>query len=181
MRWHLLILLALSGLAFAPTTRQLSRGTPIFELGWARTQVDSALAARDVKALSVGNDFITTPGETRGVEYVEYKFVPTAHGSPLLWRVTYGYRVPYDREAFESAKGTLVGDLGSPDEEHRSNVKAGDVVDKLTWADAATVVQLGARWTERQDPGADRMLVTWIDRRLQKMASVQQKKSLKKK
>jgi hypothetical protein len=103
-----------------------------------------------------------------------------AHSSPLLWKVTYGYRVPYGRDVFEGAKGTLIGDLGAPDEEHRSDVQAGDLVDKLTWADAATIVQLGARWPERQDEGADRMLVTWVDRRLQKMASVQIKKTKKK-
>jgi hypothetical protein len=181
MRWQLLLLLALSGLAFAPATPSLPRGTPIFTLGWARTQVDSALAARSVEALTAGIDFITTPGETPEVEYIEYSFVPVAHGSPLLWKVTYGYRVPYGQEVFEGAKGTLIGDLGQPDEEHHADVKGGDLVDKLTWADASTVVQLGARWPEHQDEGADRMLVTWVDRRLQKMASVKNKKAANKK
>jgi|KBSSwiStaDraftv2_1062776.scaffolds.fasta_scaffold269350_2 hypothetical protein len=179
MRWQLLVLLALSGLAFAPASQPLARGNLAFTLGWARTQVDSALASRNVEVISAGNDFISTPGETPEVEYVEYSFVPMAHRGALLWKVTFGYRLPSDREVFEGAKGTLLGDLGAPQEEHHADVPSGDFEDKLTWADASTVVQLGARWSQRQD-ASDRMLVTWIDRRLQKLASVRVNKDKKK-
>lgn len=170
-RWLLLLLLGCSGLAFAVTTT-LPRGDDRFRLGWSRDQVDSALTARGVETQTTGNDFITTAGETPGVEYVEYQFVPAPHTSGFLWKVTYGYRVPYDHKVFEGARGTLVADLGSPSDEHRSNPEAGDVVDKLTWVDALTSVQLAARWTEHQDASADRMLVTWIDRKLQKEVTV---------
>ncbi|TMQ71931.1 MAG: hypothetical protein E6K80_04105 [Candidatus Eisenbacteria bacterium] len=181
MRRLLLVFLALSGLAFAPASISLPRGNADFRLGWARSQVDSALAARGVTPQTAGADFITTSGETPEVEYVEYSFLPAPFGSPLLWRVIYGYRVPYDHTAFESARGTLLGDLGQPNDEHHADPENGDVVDKLTWVDALTSVQLGARWTERQDPGADRMLVTWIDRKLQKVISVVIKKRGEKK
>jgi hypothetical protein len=180
MRLFLLALLALSGLAFAPAGT-VPRGNDIFHLGWSRAQVDSSLAERGIEAQTSGNDFLVTAGQSPEIEYVEYKFLPAPHGTPLLWRVTYAYRVPYDRDVFEGARGTLVGDLGQPSEEHRSDPKAGDVVDKLTWADAMTIVSLGARWPEIQDPTADRMLVTWIDRRLQRMVSVQIRKRGEKK
>jgi hypothetical protein len=180
MRWLSLLLLALSGLAFTPPASQLPRGDDRFQLGWTRDQVDSALAARNVETQTAGNDFITTAGEIADIEYIQYSFFPSPHGSAFLWKVTYGYRVPYDHEVYEAARGTLLGDLGPPDEEHKADPEKGDFVDKLTWADAATIVQLGARWTERQDPGADRMLVTWIDRRLQKLTSVQIHKKTKK-
>jgi len=180
MRWQLLALLALSGLAFAPANQQpLPRGNLAFSLGWARTQVDSALASRNAEVISAGSDFISTTGETPDVEYVEYSFVPMAHRGALLWKVTYGYRIPTNREMFEGAKGTLLGDLGPPQDEHHADVASGDFEDKLTWADASTVVQLGARWTGRQD-NSDRMLVTWVDRRLQKLASIRQKSEKKK-
>ncbi|HET9325439.1 MAG TPA: hypothetical protein VFQ05_01575 [Candidatus Eisenbacteria bacterium] len=174
MRWQLLILLALSGLAFAPATQTLPRGTLAFTLGWARSQVDSALADRGVEPISAGSDFITTPGESPEVEFIEYSFVPMAHRGALLWKVTYGYRVPSDRQVFEGARGTLVGQFGAPHEEHKADVKAGNFEEKLLWVDGLTAVQLGARWTERQDT-ADRMMVTWVDRKLQKQASVQVK------
>jgi hypothetical protein len=173
MRPFLLALLALSGLAFAPPHSTLPRGNDVFTLGWSRAQVDSSLAEHGVRPLSGGNDFLTAPGSSPDLEFVEFKFVPAPHGTPLLYKVTYGYRVPYGRDVFESARGTLVADLGAPSEEHRSNPDAGDVVDKITWADPATIVQLGARWTLIQDPAADRMMVTWVDRRLQRVASVQ--------
>jgi len=39
-----------------------------------------------------------------------------------------------------------------------------------------TAVQLGARWTGAPDPNADRMMVTWVDRRLQKLVEARRKK-----
>lgn|SRR5262245_20462015 len=172
MRWLSLLLLALSGLAFSPATASMPRGNERFQLGWTRDQVDSALTARGIESRTSGVDFITTPGEEPEVEYIQYSFVPTAHGPGLLWKVVWGYRVPYDRQVFDGARGTLMGDLGQPDDEHRSDLQKGDVVDRLTWADGLTIVQLGARWSEPQDARVDRMLVTWIDRQLQKQAEV---------
>ena len=176
MRWPLLVLLALCAVAFSTPDATLPRGNERFHLGWARFQVDSALAARGVERLSAGGDFITTPGESPEVEYVEYSFAPSPHGTGFLWKVTFGYRVPYDRVVFDGARGTLVTDLGPPAEEHLSDPKNGDLLDNLTWADARTVVHLGARWSEHQDEGADRMLVTWIDRQLQKRVDSQIRK-----
>jgi len=181
MRWHLLALLALSGLAFAYPATSLPRGTDRFQLGWARFQVDSALAARGIERSSAGADFIVTPGESPDVEFVQYSFVPSPGGIGFLWKVTTGYRVPYDHDSFEGVRGQLVSDLGPPSEEHRADVAAGDLADRLLWADARTSVQLGARWSPVQDPRADRMLITWIDRQLQKRVEVQLRKRTEKK
>src|SRR5262249_53943929 len=181
MRWLVLLLLALSGLAFSPPTTTLPRGNERFHLGWTRDEVDSAVSARGLQPLTSGVDFITTPGEEPEVEYIEYSFVPQAHGPGLLWKVVWGYRVPYDRQMFDGARGTLVGDLGPPADEHQPDPKNGDFVEQLTWADALTTVQLGARWSERQDARVDRMLVTWIDRQLQKKAAVKTREQVKSK
>lgn len=177
MRWPLLALIAFSGLAFTPPTPELPRGTRDFRLGWANFQVDSALDARGAEILSTGFDFITTAGESPEIEYVLYSFATTPQGPSFLWKVTVAYRVPYSHEDFEGVLEALRSDLGPPADEHRAAPKAGDLEDRITWVDVRTAVQLGARWHEPQDERADRMLVTWTDRKLQKAVEKQRRKS----
>lgn len=176
MRWPLLALLALSGLAFTPAPQSLPRGTQDFRLGWAYFQVDSALAAREAEVISTGRDFITAGGEIDGVEYVLYSFFASPQGPTFLWKVTIAYRTPYGRPEFQAVRDALLADLGPPADEHRADPKAGDLEERITWVDPRTAVQLGARWPEIQDARVDRMMVTWTDRRLQKLIEVQRRK-----
>ena len=180
MRWPLLALLALCGMAFAPSRSALPRGDDNFQLGWTTTRVDSALGARGVPVLSRGYDFLTAAGERPEIEFVQYAFAPKPHGPSLLWKVTVAYRVPYTLEQFESVRGGLTGLLGAPDEERLADPEAGNLMSKITWVDSRSAVQLGARWPEIQDPRADRMIVTWTDRRLQKQVEVQRRANGKK-
>jgi hypothetical protein len=177
MRWPLLALLALAGLAFTPATTALPRGTQDFRLGWAYFQVDSALGARGAGVISHGPDYITAAGERPGVEYVLYSFVSTPQGPSFLWKVTVAYQVPYGRAEFDAVRDALLADLGPPADEHRTQPEAGDLEERITWVDLRTAVQLGARWSEIQDARADRMMVTWTDRRLQKLVEVQRRKT----
>ena len=56
-----------------------------------------------------------------------------------------------------------------------------DGLHKVTWVDVRTAVQLAARWPERPDPRADRMLLVWTDRQLQKLVEAQALRKPKKK
>ena len=104
-----------------------------------------------------------------------YSFATTPLGPSFLWKVTVAYRVPYGRDRFETLRDALVGNLGRPGEVHASDPKAGSFDDRVTWADERTAVQLGARWNDPQDPRVDRMILTWTDRRLQKLVEVQRR------
>jgi hypothetical protein len=176
MRWLLLALLILSGLALAPPAQTLPRGTERFRLGWAAFQMDSALRAREVETLSRGHDFLTTMGEEPSVEYVQYSLTTSPLGPSFVWKVTVAYRVPYTRAEFDSLSEVLIAGLGTPAQRQTPDFSAGLTEEKLTWVDALTSVQLGARWNVPQDPRADRMIVTWTDRRLQKVVEVQRRK-----
>jgi len=169
-----MIFLALfSTVAFASPAATLPRGDDRFQLGWSMTQVDSALAANGIEVVSRGFDFITAAG-TPGAEYVEYRFAITPDWPSRLWRVTTVYPAPYKRQDFDGVRGTLEGLLGEPNDVRPP--KGGDLEERVSWVDALTSVQLGARWTEPQDPKVDRMVVTWVDRKLQKAVETQRKK-----
>jgi hypothetical protein len=172
----LLALVILSGIAFATPGATLPRGDDRFQLGWTMTEVDSTLSEQGTEILSRGFDFITAAGEAPGVEFVEYRFATTPDWPSRLWKVTTAYAAPYSRQEFEGVRGTLETVLGSPSEEKRPNAKAGDPVERVSWVDQLTAVQLGARWTEPQDPQVDRMIVTWTDRKLQKQVEVERRK-----
>jgi hypothetical protein len=176
MRPALLAGLAWLALASPVRATPLPRGTDDFRLAWSASQVDSALDARGVEVLSRGFDFVTTAGEQADVEYVQYSFATTPQGPSFLWKVTVAYRVPYGRDRFESLRDGMIGNFGRPGEVHASDPDAGNFEDRVTWADERTAVQLGARWKEPQDPKVDRMIVTWTDRRLQKLVEVQRRK-----
>jgi len=169
----LVMLVALAGSAAA--AGDLPRGTDQFQLGTSRTEVNGSLAARGVAILSGGATHLTAAGDSPLVEFEQYDFTPSAVGEGLLWRVTVAYRVPYSRADFDSLRGALVKDLGEP--AGNDEIPAGDpeAVHKMTWVDVMTSVQLAARWPERPDPRADRMLVVWTDRRLQKVVEAQRR------
>lgn len=162
-----------STVAFASPAATLPRGDDRFQLGWSMTQVDSTLSSNGVEILSRGFDFITAAGAP-GVEYVEYRFSITPDWPSRLWRVTTVYPAPYQRQDFDGVRGTLEGLLGEPNEVKPA--KTGDPEERVSWVDALTAVQLGARWTEPQDPKVDRMVVTWTDRKLQKAVENQRRK-----
>jgi hypothetical protein len=171
-----LIFVALfSTLAFATPAATLPRGDDQFQLGWSMTEVDSALAANGVEILWRGFDFITAAGSPRA-EFVEYRFAVTPDWPSLLWRVTTAYPAPYRREDFDGVRGTLEGLLGTPSDVKHPTPKSGDPEERVSWVDPLTSVQLGARWTEPQDPKVDRMVVTWTDRKLQKVVETQRRK-----
>jgi hypothetical protein len=171
----LIVLALFSTVAFASPAATLPRGDDRFELGWSMTQVDSALSANGVEILSRGFDYITAAGSP-GAQFVEYRFATTPDWPSRLWKVTTAYPAPYKRQDFEGVRGTLEGLLGEPSEVKHPSVKAGDPEERVSWVDALTAVELGARWTEPQDPVVDRMVVTWTDRKLQKQIEIQRKK-----
>ena len=179
MRWILLCLLIAATAASA--SQPLPRGTLDFQLAFSRSQVDSALAARGVQVISSGPTHVSCDGASPSVEFEQYEFAPTAGGEAHLWRVTVAYRVPYVRADFDSLERALVGDLGPPSEKNEPAASDLDGVHKVSWVDSRTAVQLAARWPERPDPRADRMLLVWTDRRLQKLVDAERRQKPKSK
>jgi len=177
MRWPLPLLLALSGLGFASVEHSLPRGNDSFRLAMDRAQVDSAVAARGVRVLSAGNDYLACVPHDPTVEFEQYAFVPSPQGPGYLWRVTIAYRVPYRRAVFDSLRQALARHLGEPAEDVAP--RDSTEVHRATWVDPMTSVQLAARWPEHPDPRSDRMLVTWTDRRLQKLVEAKRMKERK--
>src|SRR5215831_643210 len=171
----LIVLALFSTVAFATPATPLPRGDDQFQLGMSMTQIDSTLSANNVEILSRGFDYITAAGPP-GVDFVEYRFAITPDWPSRLWRVTTAYPAPYRREDFDGVRGTLEGLLGQPSEVKHPSPKSGDPEERVTWADPLTAVQLGARWVEPQDPQIDRMVVTWTDRKLQKVVETQRRK-----
>lgn len=177
MRWSCLLLLAASGLAFAGAVRPVPRGNDHFRLAMTWAQVDSSVAARGLEVISSSHEHLTCAPSDPAVEFEQYSFLPSAQGPSYLWRVTIAYRVPYRRADFESLRHQLGRALGDPAE-----VVAPDdsgAVHKVTWVDPATAVQLAARWPEHPDPRVDRMMVTWTDRRLQRLVEARRQKDKK--
>jgi hypothetical protein len=181
MRWLSLPLLLLCA-AFTTSTSFLPRGSQDFQLAFTRAQVDSAIAARGTEVISRGPAYIACAGSSSRVEFEQYDFAsPAAGGESHLWRVWIAFRVPYTRGDFDSLETSLKDDLGQPSEVTEPDPSDVAGVHKLTWVDALTSVQLAARWPEHPDPRADRMLVVWTDRRLQKIVEAQRKEKPKSK
>jgi len=180
MRW-LCVSLALGISALAAASTSLPRGNDEFVLGAPRTEVAENVQSRGLEVLSSSPSHIACVGQSRGVEYEQYDFAPMVGGEGRLWRVTIAYRVPYTRADFDSLRNQLVEDLKSdPGQIDEPQANDPDGVHKITWVDAATSVQLAARWPERPDPRADRMLLVWTDRKLQKLVEAQRKGGKKK-
>jgi hypothetical protein len=167
MRALLITLLAVSGLASTGAAAGLPRGDDRFALGMTRDALEKRMAERHVEAISEFNHILATTSDDPAVEYERYRFVPSPHmGQPdVLAEATFGWRVPYERAAFDEAADLLRSRLGDPSDERHSADQ-----DRLAWTDGLVTVQLAARWTPVQDQNADRMLLTWTDLRLRQSA-----------
>lgn len=181
MRWLSIPLLLLVA-ALCSASALLPRGSHDFQLAFTRSQVDSALAARGTEVISRGPSYIACAGRSPEVEFEQYDFASSGGGGEgHLWRVWIAFRVPYTHSDFDSLKTQLEVDLGQPSEVTEPEPSDIAGVHKLTWVDPLTSVQLAARWPEHPDPRADRMLVVWTDRRLQKIVEAQRKEKPKSK
>lgn len=182
----LLAILVGLGLAagHARAAERLARGNHRFWLGMTRAQVDSALTARREAVVSNGVGFLVAAGDDPLTEYVEYRFFRAPHGFESVWRVTIGYRIGASTTEFAAVREDLVRLLGEP---ANDSWNAGDVSPpgssrpptiehSVAWGDGVTGVHLGGRWTEGDHGDANRMKVTWTDRRLQRVVAANARK-----
>lgn len=173
--------LALGILGAGPST-PLPRGNDHFRLGMLRSQVDSAVAARGLSVISNGTAFLVCASDDPRVDYEQYSLFRAPHGTDYLWKVTIGYRFDASAADFAAVREELRRQLGEPTTDTRDADGASSAdgshppAQQAIWADASTAVQLGARWTGAPDPSADRMLVSWTDRRLQRLVEARRKK-----
>ena len=177
MRWSILLTLALSGLAFANAGRSLPRGNDHFRLGMAWAEVDSSISARGLQVTSRSHEHLTCIPDDPAVEFEQYAFLATAQGPSYLWRVTIAYRVPYRRVDYDALRGDLTRNLGEPAEEVAPDDSS--AVHKVTWVDPGVAIQLAGRWPEQPDARVDRMMVTWTDRRMQRLVEARRQKDKK--
>jgi hypothetical protein len=178
-----LLILALSVLTASTTAPSLPRGPEDFRLGISRAQTDSAVAARRLPVISQGNAFLVCGSDDPAVEYEQYSFFQAPHGVTRLWRVTIGYRLGAPREDLDLVLAGLERQLGKPASDTGGvtgrTTASGDPIPpaarNVIWVDPATAVQLGARWGAEHERQADRMMVTWTDRRLQRLVEARRK------
>lgn len=170
------LVLAISVWTVAPP---LPRGNEDFRLGMSRAQVDSAVTARALTVVSSGSAYLVCASDDPAVEYEQYSFFRAPHGMVFLWKVTIGYRLGATREDLDSLLVVMRKSLGDP----ASDTGAGATetgtgigspppppgARQVIWADRSTAVQAGARWSDEAPGPADRMMVTWVDRRLQRL------------
>jgi hypothetical protein len=176
----LILALAVSTTSAPPP---IPRGSEEFQLGMSRAQVDSAIAARKLAVISNGTEFIVSASEDPRVEYEQYSFFTAPHGLTFLWKVTIGYRLDVAAEDFDNVLGELQRKLGEPASDTGSSARRGTLAGapppptarKVIWVDSRTAVQLGGRWGNEQTRKADRMMVTWTDRRLQRLVDARRK------
>lgn len=162
----------------------LPRGNDRFRLGWSRVQVDSAVAARRLAVISDGTAYLVCGSDDPAVEFEQYSFFLPPHGEHTLWKVTLGYRLESSRADLDSVRVRLAARLGAPNADTDANVPPSDgyghrpmpAERQVTWVDPSTSVRLGGRWTEQPDRNADRMLVTWTDRHIQRLMEARRKK-----
>jgi hypothetical protein len=184
MRLLVVLLASILGLSTGASASPLPRGNGDFRLGMARSQVDSAIAARGLTVISNGTAFLVCSSEDPTVEYEQYSFFRAPHGTDFLWKVTIGYRLGASKSDYATARERLRQLLGEPvtdswqagDDESSENSRPTPTSQRAVWADAAVAVQLGARWTDSSDPSADRMMVGWTDRKLQRLVEARRKK-----
>jgi hypothetical protein len=176
-----LLAICTTGSARADT---LARGDKNFWLGMTRAELDSAITARGVNVISDGTAFVACTSDENGVEYEQYAFIQSASGQEFLWRVTIGYRLEATPKNYLDARNQLITSLGTPKSD---SWKQGDdgvngdgtpvaTSQKTVWVDRYTTVQIGGRWTNAPDRGPERMLVSWTDRRFQKVMNARHKK-----
>jgi len=177
MRWSTLLMLALAGLAFASTGRPLPHGNDHFRLAMSWAEVDSIIGARGLEVTSSSHEHLTCVPDDPAVEYEQYAFLASPQGPSYLWRVTIAYRVPYRRADYDALRDALAQDLGDPAEEVAPTDSS--AVHKVTWVDPGVAIQLAGRWPEHPDERVDRMMVTWTDRRLQRLVEARRAKDKK--
>jgi hypothetical protein len=178
------VILALTFLTASATPPPLPRGSDDFRLGMSRAQVDSAVAARKLPVVSSGGVFLVCGSDDPAIEYEHYAFFQAPHGMTFLWRVTIGYRLEASREDLDMVLGDMQRRLGEPASDTGRETRPGTAAGappplaarQVIWADPFTAVQLGGRWSEQPDRAADRMMVTWTDRRLQRLVEARRKK-----
>ena len=177
MRWFALALLALSGLAFAPSASSLPDGDGNFHLGASRAQVDSLISLRGLRVISDQSGFLATTSDDPRVDFEQYVFFSSPAGPSLLWRVTIVYRPDATREEFDAVESELEHALGDPAiEPPLAGTPEGRAAERrVSWGDASVKVQLGARWSPEGDIESNRMRVTWIDSRLQRLIDARRK------
>jgi len=181
---HPVLVLALAAIATGSAALPLPRGNDDFRLGMFRAQVDSAVAARKLPVISSGSAYLVCGSDDPGIEYEQYSFFHAPHGMTFLWKVTLGYRLAASPEDFDMVLAGMRRQLGEPandtGSETRPNTAAGTppplAARQVIWADPLTAVQLGARWGGEHEREADRMMVTWTDRRLQRLVDARRKK-----
>lgn len=180
----LTLLLSLVLSAGGPSPTSLPRGSERFRLGMVRAQVDSAVAARRLDVITDDTAYLVCGSDDPAIEYEQYSFFLPPHGEPTLWKVTLGYRLEYTRADLDSVRVRLTARLGTPSSDSDDNVPPADVYGnrpmpaerQVLWVDDATSVRLGGRWNAEPDRNADRMLVTWTDRRTQRLIEARRKK-----
>jgi hypothetical protein len=177
------VVLALGILGAGPTA-PLPRGNDHFRLGMSRTQVDSAVAARVLSVISNSTAYLVCASDDPTVEYEQYSFFRAPHGMDFLWKATIGYRLTASMADYAAVREDLrrllgepatdisdAGDASSPDDSRPVTT-----THQAVWADVSTAVQLGARWAGSPGRNADRMMVSWTDRRLQRLVEARRKK-----
>jgi hypothetical protein len=179
------IVLALAlGVFAAGSAPPLPSGNGHFRLGMSRAQVDSAVSSRGMEVISGGLTFLACRSDDPAVEYEQYSFFPMPHGMLILWKVTIGYRLDASAADFAAARDELKRLLGKPasdswaarDDEAPKEDRPGPSAGQAIWADPLTTVQLGARWSTAPDRNAERMMLTWTDRRLQRLVEARRKR-----
>ncbi len=177
-------MLLLAVLTAASAAPPLPRGNDDFRLGMFRAQVDSAVAARKLPVISSGSAYLVCASDDTAVEYEQYSFFQAPHGLTFLWKVTIGYRLATSSEDLDMVLDEMRRQLGDPSSDTggaaEPNTVAGTppplAARSVIWADPLTAVQLGARWGGEHERKADRMMVTWTDRRLQRLVDARRKK-----
>lgn len=173
MRSLALALLLLSGLLFLPSAGPMPRGTDEFTLGMPRAEVEQLLARRGLERVSESNGVLATTTDRPGAEFERYAFVRSPRDSVMvLWQAATGYRFPAGIEDFDRVTGEVERWLGPPAASRGEFDHAGRPVGlhEKTWSGGDFTVQLAARWTAEPDARTDRMLLTWTDLRLQRIA-----------
>jgi hypothetical protein len=180
----LTLLLSLVLSTGSASSTSLPRGNDQFRLGMVRAQVDSAVATRRLNVITDDTAYLVCGSDDPAIEFEQYTFFLPPHGEPTLWKVTLGYRLEYSRTDLDSVRARLARKLGEPSSDSDDNVPPTDAYGnrpmpaerQVTWVDAATSVRLGGRWNSEPDRKADRMLVTWTDRHIQRLIEARRKK-----
>jgi hypothetical protein len=178
------LVLALGPLTACASASPLARGDGEFRLGMLRAQVDTVVARNGAAVISDGGAFLVCESDDPMVEYVQYAFYQAPHGMDILWKVTIGYRHGASTADYAAVREELRRRLGEPatdtwqagDEAAPDDLRPATTTQRAIWADGSTAVLLGARWTTSPDPNPDRMVVSWTDRKLQRLVEVRRRK-----